>query len=38
LLDHRSRRDKSYFRLGLDWLDRCFRLDDPVPLRFTLYF
>lgn len=38
LLDHRSRRDKSYFRLGLDWLDRCFRLNDPVPLRFTLYF
>jgi hypothetical protein len=38
LLDHKSRRDKSYFRLGLDWLDRCFRLDDPVPLRFTLSF
>lgn len=38
LLDHKSRRDKSYFRLGLDWLDRCLRLDDPVPLRFTLYF
>lgn len=38
LLDHKSRRDKSYFRLGLDWLDRCFRLDDPVPLRFILYF
>ena len=38
LLDHKSRRDKSYFRLGLDWLDRCFRLDDPIPLRFTLYF
>jgi hypothetical protein len=38
LLDHKSRRDKSYFRLGLDWLDRSFRLDDPVPLRFTLYF
>ena len=38
LLDHKSRRDKSYFRLGLDWLDRCFRLDDPLPLRFTLYF
>lgn len=38
LLDHKSRRDKSYFRLGLDWFDRCFRLDNPVPLRFTLYF
>lgn len=38
LLDHKSRRDKSYFRLGLDWFDRCFRLDTPVPLRFTLYF
>ncbi|MCB0124667.1 MAG: IS4 family transposase [Caldilineaceae bacterium] len=38
LLDHKSRRDKSYFRLGLDWLDRCFRLNHPIPLRFTLYF
>ena len=38
LLDHKSRRDKSYFRLGIDWLDRCFRLNDPVHLRFTLYF
>lgn len=38
LLDHKSRRDKSYFRLGLDWFDRCFRLNDPIPLRFTLYF
>jgi hypothetical protein len=37
-LDLKSRRDKSYFRLGLDWVDRCFRLDDPVPLRFILYF
>jgi hypothetical protein len=38
LLDHKSRRDKSYFRLGLDWFDRSFRLNDPIPLRFTLYF
>lgn len=38
LLDHKSRRDKSYFRLGLDWFDRCFRLNVPIPLRFTLYF
>lgn len=38
LLDHKSRRDKSYFRLGLDWFDRSFRLNDTIPIRFTLYF
>jgi hypothetical protein len=36
-VDHKSRRDKSYFRVGWDWLARCLRLDDPVPLRFKLY-
>jgi len=34
LVDHRSRRDKSYFRIGWDWLARCLRLQLPVPLRF----
>ena len=38
LLDHKSRRDKSYFRLGWDWLRRCIRLGQPLPLRFTPYF
>jgi hypothetical protein len=37
-VDVKSRRDKSYFRIGLDWIERCFRLDIPVPLRFSLYF
>ena len=37
-IDHKSRRDKSYFRLGWDWLERCLRLDLPIPFRFTPYF
>lgn len=36
-VDHKSRRDKSYFRIGWDWLARCLRLGDPVPLRFKPY-
>lgn len=38
LIDHKSRRDKSYFRLGWDWLKRCMRLNQPLPLRFKPYF
>jgi len=38
LVDHKSRRDKSYFRIGWDWIERCFRLDQPVPLHFKPYF
>lgn len=34
LVDHRSRRDKSYFRIGWDWLARCLRLNLPIPIRF----
>ena len=34
LVDHRSRRDKSYFRIGWDYLARCLRLNEAVPLRF----
>jgi hypothetical protein len=26
LVDHKSRRDKSYFRIGWDWIERCFSL------------
>ena len=35
LIDHKSRRDKSYFRLGWDWLARCLRLADPITIRFS---
>lgn len=38
LLDRRDRRDKSYFRLGWDWVERCFHLNQPVKLRFVPYF
>ena len=38
LLDHKSRRDKSYFRLGWDWIERCLRLNQPVPIRFSPCF
>jgi len=37
-IDHKSRRDKSYFRLGWDWVARCFRLNEPVRVRFVPYF
>jgi hypothetical protein len=36
-VDHKSRRDKSYFRIGWDWLARCLRLADPIPFRFKPY-
>ena len=36
-VDHKSRRDKSYFRLGWDWLERCLGLNRPIPLRFKPY-
>jgi len=38
LLDHKSRRDKSYFRLGWDWMERCLRLNQRVPIRFSPCF
>jgi hypothetical protein len=38
LIDCKSRRDKSYFRLGWDWIARCQRLGTPFPLRFVPYF
>lgn len=37
LVDHRSRRDKSYFRIGWDWTLRCLRLDEPVSFRLLPY-
>lgn len=33
----KSRRDKSYFRLGWDWLNECLRLGQPLHWRFALY-
>ena len=36
-VDHKSRRDKSYFRIGWDWVERCLRLGKPVPIRFAFY-
>lgn len=38
LVDHKCRRDKSYFRIGWDWIERCRRHDRPVPLHFKPYF
>lgn len=37
LIDRNDRRDKSYFRLGLDWLKRCKRLNEPLKLHFRPY-
>lgn len=36
-IDHKSRRDKSYFRLGLDWIHYCFRCNLTIQLRFVPY-
>ncbi len=38
LVDCKSRRDKSYFRIGWDWIERCCSLNRPIPLRFKPYF
>ena len=37
-VDVKSRRDKSYFRIGWDWIDRCLRLDKPFRIHFLPYF
>jgi len=34
LVDRRDRRDKSLFRIGWDWIERCLALDKPIPLTF----
>lgn len=36
-IDRKDRRDKSYFRLGWDWLKRCKRLNQPLRLHFRPY-
>ena len=38
LIDVKSRRDKSYFRLGDDWIKHCSRLNIPIPVRFQLFW
>ncbi len=35
-IDRKDRRDKSYFRLGWDWIVRCLRLGHPVPVHFAV--
>jgi hypothetical protein len=34
-VDRKDRRDKSYFRIGLDWIENCLRLGRPIWLHFT---
>ena len=36
-IDRKDRRDKSYFRLGGDWVRRCTRLNLPLRLQFSPY-
>lgn len=36
-VDRKDRRDKSYFRIGWDWMERCCRLNQPFRFRFTPY-
>ena len=36
-VDHKSRRDKSYFHIGWDWIERCLRLGAPIPMSFRPY-
>lgn len=37
LVDRKDRRDKSYFRIGLDWLENCLRLGHDIRFRFMPY-
>lgn len=37
LVDRKDRRDKSYFRLGWDWLERCLNQGQPLRLQFVPY-
>lgn len=37
LVDRRSRRDKSYFRLGWDYLEHRLRLGEAIPVCFAPY-
>jgi hypothetical protein len=33
-IDRNNRRDKSYFRLGWDWVERCIQLVKPIRVQF----
>jgi hypothetical protein len=35
IVDRRDRRDKSLFRIGWDWIERCLALGDHIPLSFS---
>lgn len=37
LVDRRDRRDRSYFRIGWDYLEHCLRLGQSIPVRFEPY-
>lgn len=37
MVDRKSRRDKSYFRIGLDWVENCLRLSHDIRFRFIPY-
>lgn len=37
LVDRKDRRDKSYFRIGWDYIERRLRLSKPPPIRFAPY-
>ena len=37
-VDHKSRRDKSYFRIGWDWIERCISLERRFLFQFKPYF
>lgn len=37
LVDRRSRRDHSCFRIGWDYLEHCIRLNQPIRVAFTPY-
>ncbi len=37
-VDHRSRRDKSYFRLGWDWVERCLGLNHSFSVQIAPIF
>jgi len=36
-VDHKSRRDKSYFRIGFDWMDISLQRSRPIQVRFCPY-
>ena len=38
VVDHKSRRDKSYFRIGWDWIERCLSLQRDFSFHFKPYF